>query len=476
MCCSFKGFLIGSFVALVLSIAIGYYQIYKNESLTQSIIEWAETNKISIKNDKIHLKTFKIEFDQNEWNLLLKKLELTRYFKPLNNAYAARNEYGFDPEYAQELVEYWKTKFNWKSQIDYLNKYPQFKIQINDTTIHFLRVITNKKEDSVPIPIMLIDGWPGSFFGFYKMIEYIEREFREISFDIVVPSIPGYGYSTPLDRPLDVTDTAQLFDAIMRYLHGENCKYFVHGEDWGSIISSYLAQFYPSRVNGIHITMPVADETDLLSIFYSISSYIFPNLLYSAEEISLNVPQRYSLVSRISVVLREMGYFHLQATTPDTVAQGPTDSPVGLLAYILEKYYAWSFDLDSQVLGKKGANLDTFKKDDLLTIITLYWMTNTISSSIRFYKSYFNIFNKDWPLSKSIRSRLSKEVNVAAQLMANDLFLLPQKIVKLRYPTLDQFNIVKNGSHFAAFQNPALTADDFVRFINKVLKKDRKEK
>ena len=318
MCCSFKGFLIGSFVALVLSIAIGYYQIYKNESLTQSIIEWAETNKISIKNDKIHLKTFKIEFDQNEWDLLLKKLELTRYFKPLNNAYAARNEYGFDPEYAEELVEYWKTKFNWKSQIDYLNKYPQFKIQINDTTIHFLRVITNKKEDSVPIPIMLIDGWPGSFFGFYKMIEYIEREFREISFDIVVPSIPGYGYSTPLDRPLDSTDAALLFDAIMRYLHGENCKYNIHGEDWGSAISTSMAKLFPERVRALHVSFPIVSlKPNPYVIWYSLLGEYWPTLFLTEHEVNHNFT--FSLRNTFEIILKKTGYFHLQATRPDTL-------------------------------------------------------------------------------------------------------------------------------------------------------------
>lgn len=224
---SFKGLVKGSLVPLLVAVLLGFYQHYTNVALTKSVTEWAEANKIIIEKEKIKLKPFKIEFDQSEWGFLLKKLEMSRYFKPLNEKYSERNEYGFDPDYTQELVEYWKTKFNWKSQVDYLNKFPQFQIQINETTIHFVRVITNKNDDKVTIPIMLIDGWPGSFFGFYKMIDYISREFKDISFDIIVPSIPGYGYSTPLDRPIDAQDTAQLFDAMMRYLHGENVKYFV---------------------------------------------------------------------------------------------------------------------------------------------------------------------------------------------------------------------------------------------------------
>jgi hypothetical protein len=232
MCCSFKSLAKGSLVPLVFAIILGLYQSYTNKNLTKAVTEWAETNKIIIQKDKIQLKPFKIEYDQSEWELLLKKLELSRYFKPLNEKYAERNEYGFDPDYTLELVEHWKTKFNWKSQVDYLNKYPQYQIQINETTIHFLRVITNEQNDqNPPTPIMLLDGWPGSFFGFYKMIEYLESEkFKHISLDIIVPSIPGYIYSAPLDRPIDAQDTAQLFDALMRYLHGENAFYFVHGK------------------------------------------------------------------------------------------------------------------------------------------------------------------------------------------------------------------------------------------------------
>jgi len=119
---SFKGLVKGSLVPLLVAVLLGVYQYYTNVTLTKSVTEWAEANKIIIEKEKIKLKQFKIEFDQSEWDFLLKKLEMSRYFKPLNEKYSARNEYGFDPDYTQELVEYWKTNFNWKSQVDYLNK------------------------------------------------------------------------------------------------------------------------------------------------------------------------------------------------------------------------------------------------------------------------------------------------------------------------------------------------------------------
>jgi hypothetical protein len=224
-----KGLLYGAAGVLLIWGAYVFYDEFDTNRNLDRLENWSEMNKISVDKNNIKLKPFKIEFDQSEWGFLLKKLEMSRYFKPLNEKYSERNEYGFDPDYTQELVEYWKTKFNWKSQVDYLNKFPQFQIQINETTIHFVRVITNKNDDKASIPIMLMDGWPGTFFGFYKMIDYINTEFKHTSFDIIVPTIPGYGYSTSLDRPLDTLDTAQLFDGIMRYSHGESVKYFVHG-------------------------------------------------------------------------------------------------------------------------------------------------------------------------------------------------------------------------------------------------------
>ena len=125
--------------------------------------------------------------------------------------------YGFNPEYAKELVTYWRKSFDWKKQINKLNKYKQYRITINNTIIHYIYHETNKGKSAKPaINLMLIDGWPGCSFSFLEMIDKIETEFKDLSFKIIVPSIPGYGYSTPLNHVVDYVDTAFLFDAIMR--------------------------------------------------------------------------------------------------------------------------------------------------------------------------------------------------------------------------------------------------------------------
>lgn len=455
-------------LVLALAIFINYYLENEREKTTKSIIEWANENKIQLDKDVV-VTPFKIEFNKSEWDFLLEKLKTTRYFSPLNEKYVAKFEYGFNPEYAKELVEYWKKDFNWKDRVDHLNKFPHFKIKFRDEiTIHFVRVITNKSSGKEPIPIMLIDGWPGSFFGFYKMIDYINDNYKDQSFDIVVPNIPGYGFSVPLDKPVDTIETAQLFDALMRHLHGENCKYFVHGEDWGSLIGTNLAQLFPSRVKGIHLSMPVNnDNLNPKRILYTISSFISPSILFTPKEIEMNLTSRSTLKNMFKVILKDMGYMHLQATKPDTLAHGLTDSPVGLLAYILEKYSSWTFDFETEISGVRTGGLEKLNKDDLLTIITIYWMSNTISSSVRFYKaSLATLFTDKWPHRLMPDARLPQEVAVGVQYFNNELFLQPKKIIELRYPNLKRFDIVKNGGHFGAFENPKISASDFIEFIN----------
>ena len=161
-----------------------------------------------------------------------------------------------------------------------------------------------------------------------------------------------------------------------------------------------------------------------------------------------------------------MGYFHLQATKPDTVAQGLTDSPSGLLTYILEKYSGWTFDYESQIAGKRDGGLDNFNKDELLTIISLYWFTNTISSSIRYYKGMIYIFSREnGPFVEITDGKVSDKVAVGVQYGINELALIGSKITQLRFPNLIQYKILGDCGHFGAFQKPETTAQNFIGFI-----------
>ena len=224
-----KRFYFGLFV-LFFSFAIHFFFIFQEELNRKRVEEWSELNKIYLNESNATIVNFKVDFNESEWDFLKIKLKHSRHFKILNEKYVKRNEIGFDPEYAQELVSYWKNEFDWKSRVDYINKYPQYKLVINNgITIHYLRVVTNSNPN--PIKLLLLDGWLGAFFGFYKYIDHVVNNYTSIAFDIVVPSIPGFGYSTPLERPIDAIDSAQYFDALMRFIHNDpNVTYFVHGQ------------------------------------------------------------------------------------------------------------------------------------------------------------------------------------------------------------------------------------------------------
>ena len=449
-----------SVIVVIVAVLFTKYEQVKSISEMKNIEKWAEQNKIRVDNLE-KAEKFKIEFDEHEWNLLKQKLSLSRYFTALEDVPSF--DYGFDPDYARELVDYWRNKFDWKQQVDYLNKYPQYRVKINETLIHYVHYTTNSNAVK-KVNLLLLDGWPGAFFGFYQVIDFIERNYKDTSFNIVVPSIPGFGYSNPNNKIVDPLDTALLFDALIRFLHGEKAAYFIHGEDWGSLISTYLAKLYPDRVSGIHITMlPLTSFFDLKSLFYAFIGQIYPNGILSHQEIKLGL--KFSLSELLSLIVRNTGYFHLQATKPDSLGAAMADSPLGLLCYVLEKYSLGSFGL-ANVLGTKDGGLGKFKKDQLLTILTYYWMTNCITSSMRLYRNSFYTLYKGWPRTVLNTQKISEKVPVGVQVFEHEVSFVPFTVLRSKYLNLTSYSLVENGGHFANFENPKKIAINFIQFIN----------
>jgi len=457
-------------IAIVFSIYL--YKIWHEKCIDSKLNEIklkADQEKLTIGQD-IPINQFKIDFNQSEWDNLKSKIASTRYFNPLDSNDVQKFEFGFDVDYAKELADYWKDKFNWKQQVDHLNKFPHFKFEFNGFNIHFMRVNTystiDKSSRSEKIPILLLDGWPGSFSGFFKAIDYLNSlNNKERHFDIVVPSIPGYGYSVPLTKPVDVFETARLNDALMRKLFGDDVEYFIHGEDWGSLIATVMAKFYPQRVSGIHLSFASTILSfDVFKISTMLALGVFPQYMLTKEELESNFKLSFS--ERILKIARETGYMHIQATKPDSLGFGLTDSPVGLMAYILEKYSSWSFNYEKEILGRRDGSLNEFKRDDLLTIVTHYWMTNSITSSMRYYKFGFNtVFIEN--AKKLMESRVPGEVAVGFINMLNEPVKSPLALLELSYGKILHYTVSKNGGHFASFHEPEIVMSAFIKFIDK---------
>jgi len=264
--------------------------------------------------------------------------------------------YGTDLAYMKELVAYWRDRYDWRAHEARLNSLPQFTVPIGRVDLHFaqLRGVGPK-----PMPLLLSHGWPGSIWEFHKLIPMLTDPGAHgadpaDAFTVVAPSLPGYAFSFKPDQPrLGIAEIADVFARLMTDVLGYK-RFGAQGGDWGAFITSRLGLAYGSRLAGIHLTLlglrrglaPPAEPTD-------------------EEKAYLEELQHWER--------EEAGYQWIQGTKPQTLAYGLTDSPVGLAAWIVEKFRTWS-DCGGDVERR-------FTKDVLLTNIMLYWVTASITSS-----------------------------------------------------------------------------------------------
>ena len=338
--------------------------------------------------------------------------------------------FGAGLSYMRELADYWANKFNWRKIENDINNYPNFIAEIDGCRIHFLHI---KGGNPDSIPIILLHGWPGSFLEMMKLIPLLTENFN-LTFNLVIPSLMGYGFSQKITGSgCNVQFMSDLFCKLMRELGYE--KFGVHGGDFGSGIGMSLALKFPQNIIGLHINN--------IESYYK--PFTEPGTLLSEDEI------QYEKESN-EWYEKEGSYSHQQSTKPLTLAYALNDSPAGLCAWIIEKFYSWS--------DCKGNLENIFSKDELLANVTLYWLTETIHSSIRLYSESRNaplIFGK------------------------NDFVKVPTAIVRLPkedpFPPREYiergFNIVQwtdlpAGGHFAAMEQPEALSKDIVTFFSRL--------
>ena len=218
----------------------------------------------------------------------------------------------------------------------------------------------------------MVHGWPGSIYEFYKVIPMLTTPVDGTVFDVVAPSIPGYGFSdAPNKIGFNQIAASQLFADLMERLNYD--KYVYQGGDWGSIIGQLLVRMYPERIIGFHSNFIAPPASTKLDNIVQLSAILVPKWIVGNED------AHKIAISKFSWLLEEMGYMWEQSTKPDTIAAALTDSPVGLAAYILEKFSTWA----EHTQFKDGKGLTN---DEVLTNIMIYWLSGNIGSSIRFYK------------------------------------------------------------------------------------------
>lgn len=341
-------------------------------------------------------------------------------------------EYGTNREYLKTLVAYWLHQFDWRTQEGRLNRLTQFRVDIDGFGIHFIH---ERGQGPRPLPILLTHGWPGSFVEMVKIIPLLTDPASHggdpaDAFDVIVPSLPGFGFSDhPTVRGVTSTTIAAWWAHLMTDILGYT-RFGAAGGDIGAGVTQRLALAHPEQVVGIHLTY-------LGSTFAPPE----PSALSDAEQRYVLALQQWSR--------HEGAYASLQSTKPQTLAYGLNDSPVGLAAWILEKFRTWS-DCDGEVERR-------FSKDELLTNIMLYWVTETIASSIRIYYE-----NAHAPLPLQPGQHI--EVPAGMALFPKEISVPPREWAE-RSLRVQHWTEMPRGGHFAALEEPALLVEDLRAFF-----------
>jgi pimeloyl-ACP methyl ester carboxylesterase len=332
--------------------------------------------------------------------------------------------------YVRDLCAYWADGYDWRAREPVLNAWPHYRTTIDGLGLHFLYV---RSPSAGAMPLLLTHGWPGSYVEFLEVIRTLTDPAAygadpKDAFDVVIPSLPGYGWSDhPTEAGWGIERIADVWAELMSRLGYS--RYGAQGGDWGAAVTTCLAQQHPDALAGIHLNLirgrPPKGQTEF------------------------DEAEQRAIASGAHYQEWDSGYSLQQTTRPQTLGYALADSPAGQCAWILEKFWSWS-DCDGDPVGAFGA-------DRLLDNITLYWLSQTATSSARLY----------W---ESFRTRRSGKVDVpvGASMFPKEILQVPRHWAEQAYPTLVYWNEPERGGHFAAFEQPEIFVDEVRNFFRLV--------
>lgn len=326
-------------------------------------------------------------------------------------------EQGIPLAYMQEVCDYWQNQYDWRDREAKLNRFPQWKTNIEGLDIHFIHV---KSPEANATPLVMTHGWPGSVVEFQKVIGPLSDPVAhggrsEDAFHVVCPSLPGYGFSDkPTETGWGVGRIADAWAELMARLGYD--EYVAQGGDWGSMVTTCIGGQDPSHCQGIHLNMAIAPPTEDTM-----------DDLTELEQSALAGMQHYQE--------KDSGYSKQQSTRPQSLGYGLVDSPSGQAAWILEKFWSWT-DCD-------GHPENALTRDEMLDNVMLYWWPATGASSARLYWESFN----SPPM-------LEVEVPVGVSVFPHEIFKASRRWCEARYKQLAYYNALDKGGHFAAFEQP----------------------
>lgn len=377
------------------------------------------------------IREFRAEFDEADVKHLKDRLTHTRW--PESETVSDWSQ-GVPLAYQQELCDYWANDYDMHRVERMLNAYPQFLVNIDGVDIHFLHVRSPHAEAS---PLILTHGWPGSVVEFSKVIGPLSDptnyggEARQ-AFHLVVPSLPGYGFSgKPVETGWNIPRIARAWASLMSCLGYE--RYLAAGCDWGALVTTSIGQQDTAHVDGIHLTAAICSPDAIMGVSEPTE----------AEQQDMAGMGQYAA--------QENGYNLIQSTRPQTLGYGLADSPSGQCAWVVEKFMTWS-DCD-------GHPENVFSRDDLLDNVMMYWTTNTGTSSARLY----------WESMIDVHTALEPvPAPTGYSVFPKDIYRVSERVAATRFTDLRYYNRLESGGHFAAFERPELYVGELRTAFNAI--------
>jgi pimeloyl-ACP methyl ester carboxylesterase len=380
------------------------------------------------------VKPFVIDVPQSTLDDLCGRLVRTRWLDgPLEGW-----DGGIDPAYLRALAEHWLVGFDWRAQEAALNRFAQFRADVDGLGVHFIH---ERGRGERPFPLILTHGYPDSFARFVKVIPLLadpESHGGDAAdaFDVVVPSLPGFGFSDRPRKPGFTFHIGGLWHKLMTRVLGYE-RFGAHGGDWGGVVTEQLARSHADAVVGIHMT-----------------DVPFWHLFQPPEDPSGD--EKKFLARNEAWMKKEGAYALIQGTRPASLGQGLLDSPAGLAAWIVDKFYAWS-DCGGDIESR-------FTKDELLTNVMIYWVTGTIESSFRPYYDFANSGAVTWMREAFKQWVGSTSVPAAFARFPRDISQPPREWAE-RFFNVQRWTEMPQGGHFAALEEPERLVEDVRAFF-----------
>ena len=341
-------------------------------------------------------------------------------------------EYGTNIDYMKELCGFWLNSFDWRTHEQAINRFPQFLAKVDNLDLHFIHEIGSGPS---PQPLLLIHGWPGSIVEFLDVIEPLAHPERfggnvNDAFSVVAPSLPGFGFSEKPQTPVGPRAIAKLFTGLMADTLGYD-HFTTQGGDWGSVISSWIGFDHRDRCDGVHLNMFGVRSSD--------------------ANPETNTEKNWAREAK-KTIATEGGYFKIQSTKPQTLSYAMMDSPVGVAAWIVEKFQGWGDIEDGYVDA-------TFSMDQVLANIMVYLVTETFNTASWIYRAYADEKSSFLPDGGRV------QVPVGVANFPKEFIPWPPRIYAEKSYNIVHWTDMPHGGHFAAMEQPQLFTKDLQTFL-----------